>query len=592
MPGNDQWKLLVWDLDDSLWQGTLSEGDIQLNTAHANLIRHLAYCGVMSSICSNNDYELAREKLVSLKLWELFVFPNIQWQAKGDSVKQILGAINLRAENTLFIDDNRNNREEVLHYNPGIHVIDPGKIEALGLTDLHRSDPGLKRLESYRILEKKAVSKKQYAGSNEDFLRKSNIEVTIANMQMQDADSERVIQLIQRTNQLNFTGSGRGYSYAEFDYYLRYKSSNNYKIFVQDRYGDHGLVGFVSINNHRKLQHFLFSCRIMHSGIEQAVFRFLKQRHPGLSIDFDATGLEQAADWVQVSESVSKVSCADNNNLERKVRILFPGLCNTEPVISYLEPYYQIDRQFPYPLRSLRKLVEFRPVRPVARTFWRLLLRQYHAHVVLKDDLDTYRDLCNGKYDYVVYNVWFDSCWAYCKLPLLPVFPLPGFFFFRFIDQMPEYRKYIEAGLRLEHSIHGIQLEKQLRLDYRPWFRRVHPMDVAELEVEIEAFINKLPGETKLVLINLAEHGKYLDFDRDFINPIIGRRVRLINQMLERLAERCRDKVCMLDISDKITASQAQDIDAHLSREGFHTIANMMHSLIEEDLAGRGSLHK
>ena len=117
-------------------------------------------------------------------------------------------------------------------------------------------------------------------------------------------------------------------------------------------------------------------------------------------------------------------------------------------------------------------------------------------------------------------------------------------------------------------------------------------MDVAELEVEIEAFINKLPGETKLVLINLAEHGKYLDFDRDFINPIIGRRVRLINQMLERLAERCRDKVCMLDISDKITASQVQDIDAHLSREGFHTIANMMHSLIEEDLAGRGSLHK
>ena len=117
-------------------------------------------------------------------------------------------------------------------------------------------------------------------------------------------------------------------------------------------------------------------------------------------------------------------------------------------------------------------------------------------------------------------------------------------------------------------------------------------MDVTELEAEIEAFINKLPGNTRLVIINLAEHGKYLDFDRDFINPVIGRRVKLINRMLEGLAQRCRDRVFMLDISDTITASHVQDIDIHYSREGFHIIANRMRSLIEEDLSGRGSLCK
>ena len=38
-------KLIIWDLDDTFWLGTLSEGGIQLPDAHKQLIRDLTDAG-------------------------------------------------------------------------------------------------------------------------------------------------------------------------------------------------------------------------------------------------------------------------------------------------------------------------------------------------------------------------------------------------------------------------------------------------------------------------------------------------------------------------------------------------------------------
>ena len=49
-------KLVIWDLDETFWDGTLSEGSIKFNPEHLQLVEDLTLKGIMNSICSKNDH--------------------------------------------------------------------------------------------------------------------------------------------------------------------------------------------------------------------------------------------------------------------------------------------------------------------------------------------------------------------------------------------------------------------------------------------------------------------------------------------------------------------------------------------------------
>ena len=51
-------KLVIWDLDDTFWKGTLSEGPIVSIAENIQLVRDLTDRGIVNSICSKNDYKL------------------------------------------------------------------------------------------------------------------------------------------------------------------------------------------------------------------------------------------------------------------------------------------------------------------------------------------------------------------------------------------------------------------------------------------------------------------------------------------------------------------------------------------------------
>ncbi len=105
----------------------------------------------------------------------------------------------------LFIDDNPQNLEEAKFYNPGIQVAAPDILDSL-LSQPRlkgKDDTKLSRLKQYQVLQKKVGDREQTAGSNEDFLRQCNIRVEIRT----DCEAvfDRLLEMIQRTNQLNFT---------------------------------------------------------------------------------------------------------------------------------------------------------------------------------------------------------------------------------------------------------------------------------------------------------------------------------------------------------------------------------------------------
>ena len=51
----DKIKLVVWDLDDTFWQGTISEETVEIPEENRALLKTLTDIGIVNSICSKND---------------------------------------------------------------------------------------------------------------------------------------------------------------------------------------------------------------------------------------------------------------------------------------------------------------------------------------------------------------------------------------------------------------------------------------------------------------------------------------------------------------------------------------------------------
>lgn len=90
----DKIKVVIWDLDDTLWKGTLAEGDdVQLLENRVAIIKELNKRGIVNAICSKNDPDKAKSKLEEFKIWDLFVFPTIEFMPKGEMIKNLLSAM-------------------------------------------------------------------------------------------------------------------------------------------------------------------------------------------------------------------------------------------------------------------------------------------------------------------------------------------------------------------------------------------------------------------------------------------------------------------------------------------------------------------
>ena len=103
-------KLVIWDLDESFWKGTLSEGEVERIPQNLEIVKKLTDRGIVNSIVSKNDFDKVAEVLRKWEILDYFVFPKVTWNPKGEIVKSLLDDFKLRAENVLFVDDNQSNK--------------------------------------------------------------------------------------------------------------------------------------------------------------------------------------------------------------------------------------------------------------------------------------------------------------------------------------------------------------------------------------------------------------------------------------------------------------------------------------------------
>lgn len=334
-------KLIVWDLDDTFWSGTLSEGGIVLPPRNLQLVHDLVDCGIMNSICSKNDLEPVRQYLTQSGIWDFFVFPSVNWDNKGMRLKLLIERMALRPANVLFIDDNTFNLREALHCMPDIQVAEPSCIDSLvkQVAYLERKDKKHKRLLQYKILERKNRDADNYE-SNEEFLYASDIRVTI----LHDATNviDRLHELIMRSNQLNFTK--KRISMEELDDLLHNPEVDCGYVKVKDKYGDYGIVGFYALYKGR-LEHFVFSCRTMGQMIEQYVYAQLG--FPDLEVVGEVrTNLNKTELPAWINQNTISVQQVQKPVLAAK--LLLKGPCDLSHAQTYLKTKLPVTTEFTY----------------------------------------------------------------------------------------------------------------------------------------------------------------------------------------------------------------------------------------------------
>ncbi|MCQ2237563.1 MAG: HAD-IIIC family phosphatase, partial [Bacteroidales bacterium] len=325
-------KLIIWDLDDTIWQGTLSEdgeNGIVLDSRIVGLFKRLTDCGIINSICSKNTKEEAIPILNKIGLEEYIVFPSIDWTPKGERIHGLITAMSLRPENVLFIDDNTQNLKEAEYYSKGLMTCLPSMISDLCeyFYSEQPKDISHDRLKQYRILEKKYDAASKF-NSNEEFLYSSNIIVEIHHDCLNQVN--RLYELSQRTNQLNFTKNREGID--DFKFSIETADNAGY-VTVRDNFGDYGIVGLYIIKN-GALKHFLFSCRTIGQGIEQYVYSILDC--PRLTIVGEVYNevSKDAGTPKWINQKVSKHSVVNREKMEGKV--LLQGACDLGSTQGYL----------------------------------------------------------------------------------------------------------------------------------------------------------------------------------------------------------------------------------------------------------------
>lgn len=303
-------KCVVFDLDNTIWDGVLVEGDdVTLRPGIAALLQNLDERGILLSIASKNSHEAAWKKLEEFGLSDYFLYPQINWQPKGVSIKLIAERFNIGKDSLAFVDDRNFELDQVARACPEVLCVNANQIESLP------SDPRFqgsttpdarRRRLLYREASLREEVQESFGSDYAGFLLACDIHLELA--EYSEDESDRIAELVQRTNQLNF--SGRKYTRPQLQEILNDPLLDKYVLKSRDKYGSYGTIGFAIVeppSNAIRIQDFMLSCRVQGKLLEKAFFGHLMKMHnPGragrLWVNFQPTARNTPA--LKVLESL------------------------------------------------------------------------------------------------------------------------------------------------------------------------------------------------------------------------------------------------------------------------------------------------
>ncbi len=288
-------KVLVCDLDQTLWQGIVGEDGfdgIRVTPAHQRLQRAILDCarrGILLAVCSKNNPADAEQVLSEhpdlLLRPEHFAARRINWQDKATNLVELAEELQVGVDSLAFLDDSAVEREQVRIALPEVTVV-PLPEQPDGYAAALRACPVFERLRlsmedadrgAMMAAQRERDELRQATGSIESFLRSLELRLTIS--PLKPATVARAAQLTQRTNQFNMTT--KRYGEAEIAALAQDTGWLVRQVHAVDRFGDNGIVGLLMVQVADaatwQVDTFLLSCRVIGRTIETAMLAWLVQ---------------------------------------------------------------------------------------------------------------------------------------------------------------------------------------------------------------------------------------------------------------------------------------------------------------------------
>ena len=344
-------KIIALDLDNTLWGGVIGEdgvdgielSDHKEGQRYYDFQRQLLEMknrGIVLGIVSKNNEEDAeaaiRNHPAMLLRDDDFVSRKINWENKALNLKAMEGELNLTEGGFIFVDDNPVERETVKGECPDMLVPDfpEDTTELLSFAEdiwfdycrpLRVLGEDLKKTQMYQNEAKRKLEMKSSLNLD-DYIAK--LEMVADIHRMRDTELERVVQLINKSNQFNVTT--KRYTQAEVEDIAADPNNAIYVVYSSDKYGDSGLISVIILIGSEvdvRIDTFVMSCRVMGRKLEDVILNELAAKYQRKMIGefiptaknapvrelFDRLGFSQVSD-----DNGHKVYELDGTGYEKK----------------------------------------------------------------------------------------------------------------------------------------------------------------------------------------------------------------------------------------------------------------------------------
>lgn len=297
-------KVLVLDLDGTLWGGTVGEagplgvelGESAEGEAFRNFQQHVAALsrrGILLAVCSKNNPEDARGPFernpnMILRLDDFAHFV-ANWEPKVDNLRRIATDLRLALDSFVFFDNDAFERDFVRESLPQVEVVDVPEDPSDYLTALQS---GLWFETSALTIDDEHRKRRYVAESRRrtEEARAPSVDEYLASLGMvgdvrtiNESDMQRVAQLLAKTNQFNLTT--RRHTAEDVRRLLAVPGSIGMTLRLSDRVSDHGLVAVTialpdpaSGSATLRIDSLLMSCRVIGRTAEVFLLNALLQR--------------------------------------------------------------------------------------------------------------------------------------------------------------------------------------------------------------------------------------------------------------------------------------------------------------------------
>lgn len=272
-------KVVVCDLDNTLWEGVIGEGPVKHLVARQRVLKGLRNKGVLLAINSKNDAANVDFSGGVLGMDD-FAAARINWEPKAPNMASIVEELNLKEKDFVFIDDRLDELERVQNVFPAMTVLnaaDEATWAWLAHWEKHlRADELEDRTKLYRERAAReqflSRSSEKRAGLEDEAAALRSLQLALKIEQATRAgELKRAVELVNRTNQFNLDGSR--VTMAEVE---RGLGAEQWVMTAaaRDKFGSMGVVGTMIVRRIAEgleIPVFVLSCRVFGFGIEYAL---------------------------------------------------------------------------------------------------------------------------------------------------------------------------------------------------------------------------------------------------------------------------------------------------------------------------------